>query len=142
MREKHPKARFKGDVNDAAELLLKPMRVGNALCKVKVVTIPAAEYAALLAAQDDLARILAKRPKSFPRSPIDQHEDLAAFIVARWGTMTIDNLAQECAKTFQHAPSRSAIHRFMSRYVPPKSAASCEGAQPPAKDTPDPRNPT
>ena len=114
-----PKSRVKNVLNGFE----KPLGIGRATLRgVEIVTIPLDEYSALLADRDKLDRILAARPKGFPRSPIDKNPSLSAFILARYGKMTIDEIAAECAKAFRPSPSTSAIQRFASRYVPPKEA--------------------
>ena len=117
MKTAEDKSAFKGDLTDAANALLRPTPLGRASLRgVEVVTIPLAEYSALLADHEELARILAQRSKGLPRSPIDRDPDLKAFIQERLGKMEISEIAAACAAKFgQKAPSRSAIHRFLHR---------------------------
>lgn len=117
MKTIEDKSAFKGDLTDAAKALLKPMPLGRASLRgVEVVTIPLAEYSALLADHEELARILAKRPKGLPRSPIDRNPDIRAFVEERFGKMELSEIAAACVVQFgKKAPSRSAIHRFLHR---------------------------
>lgn len=111
------KSSFKGDLTDAAKALLKPIPLGRASLRgVDIVTIPLAEYSALLADHEELARIVAKRPKGLPRSPIARNPDLRAFVEERFGKMELSEIAVACAEQFsKKAPSKSAIHRFLHR---------------------------
>jgi hypothetical protein len=121
---------FEGDLNEAPGAKMsksavrtalkgpeKPLGIGRASLRgVEVVTIPLAEYSSLLADHEELARIVARRPKGLPRSPIDRNPDLKAFIEERLGKMEISAVAAACAAQFgKKAPSRSAIHRFLHR---------------------------
>ena len=84
------------------------------LSSVETVTIPAAEYAELLAA----ARLVKAGKRRFPRSPIDARPELRAFIAERLGKMPYARIVVECRKVFgDAAPSKSSIDRFAARYA-------------------------
>ncbi len=81
---------------------------------VKVVTIPLADYAALLDAKKRMDARDA-RAQMFPRSPIEQHPEVRDFILAKFGKMKHPELIAACKSTFGWAPSRSAVSRFFQR---------------------------
>ncbi|MCI4680419.1 hypothetical protein K9U39_06125 [Rhodoblastus acidophilus] len=83
---------------------------------VEVVTIPLAEYVALLGAQKRQLADDTNLVSGFPRSPIERDPRLAAFIRERRGKMELSQIAAECRRIFgPGAPSRSSICRYFQR---------------------------
>ena len=99
-----------------------------------MVSVPAAEYAALLedrrqlrALRDgtDLRRIALERVQAAGRqrflrplrSPIEGDQEVAVFLAERFGTVTLEDILTECRSRFgpERTPSRSSAHRFWSR---------------------------
>jgi hypothetical protein len=96
-----------------------------------LVTLPRAEYDALIASRERLAMIeaiIAEKPEqatftvpplpgSGPGSPIDSDPELAAFIREQMGKMKLVEIAAACRARFgaERAPSKSAIHRYWVR---------------------------
>ena len=88
------------------------------IADVEVVTIPLADYAALLACRDRLAAIEpTPSGTSLPRSPIERDAEVARFLTGRLGTGTIEEARAACVERFGHArtPSASALHRYWQR---------------------------
>ncbi|BBF92903.1 hypothetical protein [Blastochloris tepida] len=86
---------------------------------VPVVTIPAAEYAELLACWEQLARLRLFQEAFQPRSKasIDQDPEVAAFIASRLGKVFLREVLAECRERFgvSRTPSRSAAQRYWLR---------------------------
>jgi hypothetical protein len=87
-----------------------------------LVQIPRAEYEAFLAERDQLKLIrfalgITQNPGSGRTSKIDGDSELADFILRRFQTHKLADIAQLCLDKFgpERAPSKSAIHRYQSR---------------------------
>jgi hypothetical protein len=84
------------------------------LGSVETVTIPATDYAELLAA----ARQVTREKRCLRRSPIDMRPELRAFIIARLGKISYAQIAADCRRVFgAGATSKSAVDRFAARYA-------------------------
>lgn len=85
---------------------------------VPVVTIPAAEYAALRGCAN-FAEWEARQWafKAASRSPIERDPELAGFIASRLGLAPVRIIHAECVARFgpERTPSRSSISRYWSR---------------------------
>jgi len=87
--------------------------------EIELVTIPLTEYRDLLRCRSQLM-VENIRLQSFekpPASPIERDPEVAAFIAARLGTWTIQEIRDQCSKALGpiRTPSRSAISRFWAR---------------------------
>ncbi|TDX60771.1 hypothetical protein EDE12_1187 [Methylosinus sp. sav-2] len=98
---------------------------------VEVVTIPLTEYADLLSARRQLAKLrpAGRRPRkprlpAPPTSPIDADPEISAFLAARLGKMTQKAILATCIAEFgpRRAPTKSSIHRFYQRHFLPQAA--------------------
>ena len=86
---------------------------------VAVVTIPVAEYAALLDCRRKLAESGA-RERAFnvvSKSPIERDPEVAAFLASRFGLATVKLIREECRALFGPArtPTPSSTYRYWSR---------------------------
>lgn len=86
---------------------------------IEVVTIPLADYAALLACKARLAELDANLLQlSAPRKGIiDRNPEVAVFLATRFGTLPVSVVLKQCRRTFGAArtPSRSAAYRYWQR---------------------------
>ena len=86
---------------------------------VEVVTIPLADYAALLDCRRQLAALHATRERSTasPRSRIGRDPELATFLAECFGRMLLYEAHAAARERFgaKRAPSRSAIDRYWRR---------------------------
>lgn len=86
---------------------------------IPVVTIPSAEYAALLEAKKRIDAIDARerRYPVPPRSPIQVDAEVAAFFRERFGKMRMEAIITDCASLFgkRRTPSRTAAYAFWKR---------------------------
>ena len=99
----------------------QPLRPPTAtIAGVKVVTIPLADYAALLDSRRRLAESeVRSRPyfSSPTRSPIDRDPVLAVFLAERLVRMDAMEAWRQCHDHFggARAPSKSAVYRYRDR---------------------------
>ncbi len=86
---------------------------------VPVVTIPQAEYAALLAAKKRMDAIDARerRYPIPPRSPVQADIEIAEFFRERFGKMRMEDILMDCTRRFGTArtPSRTAAYDYWKR---------------------------
>jgi hypothetical protein len=83
------------------------------------VTIPAGEYAELLACRErrQACEFLPDDLRPLPASAIERDQAVAAFLAGRFGQTAIDTLLLECRDRFgdERTPSRSATYRYRDR---------------------------
>jgi len=86
---------------------------------IPVVTIPSAEYAALLEAKKRIDAIDARerRYPVPPRSPIQVDAEVAAFFRERFGKMRMEAIITDCASLFgkRRTPSRTVAYDYWKR---------------------------
>lgn len=90
---------------------------------VEVVTIPLADYAALvecrrrLEAIDATTAAAVRRFAVPPRSPVEADREVADFLMERFGLTPMDAIRAECLERFgrDRTPSRTAAYEFWQR---------------------------
>lgn len=100
---------------DALKGIEPPKSLRSSFHGVKVVTIPLADYVALLDAKKRLEELDAAAPHRYPASPIDRNPEVRDFIIERFGKLKHAETIAECKAKFGWAPSKSAIDRFFHR---------------------------
>jgi hypothetical protein len=91
----------------------KPLR--SSIYGINLVTIPLADYAALLDAKKRLNELDSSKPRRFPASPIERNPEVRDFILERFGKLKHADTIAECKAKFGWAPSKSALDRFFQR---------------------------
>lgn len=83
------------------------------------VTIPAGEYAELLACRERLQALMEPRDRlaALSHSLIERDQEVAAFLFSRFGRLGIDAILEECRVQLgsKRTPSRSAAYRYRDR---------------------------
>lgn len=88
---------------------------------VETVTIPAAEYAGLLAGT------ATREKRRRPCSRIDASPEMQAFIIARLGKISVRQISAECRRAFgSDGTGKSSIERFATRCAAEQQASKPE----------------